>query len=160
LSQELKFILKPEVIGRLKAAVAQSGLTDEQFAENCGFTKGQISKLLSGGPQNISKRWLTALHDKCDLNPQWILTGELPMKVEKETIRETYKRTVHDPIAEQNAIARESLRFMTRNKTVEQIREDVLAAVESGEFAQARLLVDLLEEMWPHFGAGKQKHVS
>lgn len=76
-----KFHLQTEFKERLAELIKERGWTDEAFADKIGYTKGQVSKLLSGVTPKPSRRFLEACRREAGFNPEWLLTGALPRLV-------------------------------------------------------------------------------
>lgn len=65
------------VAARIKAVIANLGITDSQFADRCGITRPTLSLLLAGKNKKISDVMLTQIHEAFPkISILWLLFGE------------------------------------------------------------------------------------
>lgn len=68
---------------RLRTLLNHTGLSQSEFAEKLGISKGQISNILSG-ERGITNLMALALKAEFSVNPNWLLTGEGEMFLNHE----------------------------------------------------------------------------
>lgn len=62
-------------IERLSTILAESHLTQKEFAEKIGMTQSSISDILNGRVKKLSTKLIIALAREFKLNPDWIRSG-------------------------------------------------------------------------------------
>lgn len=84
------------IANRLKLFIEMEGLTNSQFADNCGIARPSLSQLLNGRNKKISDVLINQIHQGYpDLNIMWLLFGEGSQKLGESSSYSTSNEELH-----------------------------------------------------------------
>lgn len=96
------------VATRLKFFMDSEGMTNSQFADQCGIPRPSLSQLLSGRNKKLSDVVVKQIHDRFpELSVLWLMFGEgemmCPKPIDPALVSEAAKFMDDDPFGDVNA---------------------------------------------------------
>lgn len=61
---------------RLKELIEELGISIREFTREAGISQGSINDVLNGRSESLSGKTLSAIRERYDVSPLWLLTGE------------------------------------------------------------------------------------